>query len=214
MSSMTTDDSFRPARRGRSEQKRAAILDAATALFLADGYERTSGDAVAARAGVSKRTVYDHFGGKERLFTAVLAEVAAGVLDTLRRGVAEELPPRCDPGPALLAFVRRVATETFDSSEYVLYRRLAAAAGSLPTPVVQPDDPIELLVARIAQFGREGVLRVVKPRRATEHFAALTLLVALDALERGDGPAVVDEILVDGVDAFLRAYRVQGTPTR
>ena len=53
-----------PGRRQRSESKQTAILDAAERLFVADGYELTSVDAIAAAAGVSKRTVYDHFGDK------------------------------------------------------------------------------------------------------------------------------------------------------
>ena len=60
-----------PGRRLRAEAKRAAILDAAEALFVSDGYELTSVDAISARAGVSKRTVYDHFGDKLTLFRSV-----------------------------------------------------------------------------------------------------------------------------------------------
>ena len=43
-------------------------------LFARDGYERTSVDAIAAEAGVSKRTVYSHYGDKENLFLLVLRE--------------------------------------------------------------------------------------------------------------------------------------------
>ena len=48
--------------RAGSAPKRAAIMTAAWDLFVADGFERTSVDAVAARAAVSKRTGYDSFG--------------------------------------------------------------------------------------------------------------------------------------------------------
>ena len=47
---------------------------AALVLFARDGYERTSVDAIAAEAGVSKRTVYSHYGDKENLFLLVLRE--------------------------------------------------------------------------------------------------------------------------------------------
>ena len=50
------------------ERKRDAIGRAALTLFASDGYERTSVDAIAAEAGVSKRTVYSHYGDKESLF--------------------------------------------------------------------------------------------------------------------------------------------------
>ena len=52
----------------RAERKRAAILQAASDVFLANGYVGASMDDVAARAGVSKQTLYKHFGDKETLF--------------------------------------------------------------------------------------------------------------------------------------------------
>src|SRR5918911_4798758 len=48
------------------------ILDVATALFLGDGFGATSIEAVAKRAGISKRTFYHRFSGKEMLFEAVV----------------------------------------------------------------------------------------------------------------------------------------------
>ncbi|HEY3867754.1 MAG TPA: TetR/AcrR family transcriptional regulator [Actinocrinis sp.] len=55
--------------------KRQAILDAAAEVFLREGYTRTSVDAIAAAAGVSKQTIYNHFGDKERLLLAITSAV-------------------------------------------------------------------------------------------------------------------------------------------
>ena len=105
---MTTVDIS--ARRGRSEKKRLAILDAARRLFVQDGYELTSVDAIAARAGVSKRTVYDHFGDKERIHSAVLEQVTElmmsrlaelGGVDRVREDGVEE-PEADDAMPATI----------------------------------------------------------------------------------------------------------------
>src|SRR3970040_898696 len=52
--------------------KRAAILDAAKAMFTERGLEGASMDQIAAAAGVSKLTVYSHFGDKEALFGAAV----------------------------------------------------------------------------------------------------------------------------------------------
>lgn len=60
----------------RAERKREAIVKAARDLFLRDGFG-VGMDAIAAEAGVSKVTVYNHFGSKGALFTAVVA----GALD-------------------------------------------------------------------------------------------------------------------------------------
>lgn len=213
---MNTEDASPARRRGRSEAKRTAMLSAAESLFLADGYERASVDAIAAAAGVSKRTIYDHFGDKENLFSAVVASVTSKVMDTLQVAIEEELPEGCDPGPSLLSFVRRVATVTFSSSEYVLFRRLLAASGPVRTSVMRSqDDPAILLATRMADFGRSGTLVVPNPRRATDHVVALTLHLAIDALETEDAdPSAIDEILIDGIAAFLRAYAPARMPRR
>jgi AcrR family transcriptional regulator len=59
-----------PQRRG--EQLRRHILLMAKEVFLETGYERASMDAVAVRAGTSKRSLYAHFASKDKLFLAVL----------------------------------------------------------------------------------------------------------------------------------------------
>ncbi len=64
--------------------KRAAILEAAKALFVDQGYTGVSMDAIAGQAGVSKLTVYSHFGDKESLFSeAVKSKCVEMLPDTL-----------------------------------------------------------------------------------------------------------------------------------
>lgn len=55
-----------------SQRKRLDILNAAETLFFQQGFEHTSMDQVASLAGVSKRTVYNHFENKDVLFQAIL----------------------------------------------------------------------------------------------------------------------------------------------
>jgi AcrR family transcriptional regulator len=54
------------------ERRRPLVLDAAHDLFLANGFDGTSMDAIAQAAGVSKPVVYDCFASKDELFTAML----------------------------------------------------------------------------------------------------------------------------------------------
>ncbi|HME41081.1 MAG TPA: TetR/AcrR family transcriptional regulator [Steroidobacteraceae bacterium] len=51
------------------------ILEAATELFLAEGYESTTIEALAGRAGISKRTFYHRFDDKPMLFAAVVHQI-------------------------------------------------------------------------------------------------------------------------------------------
>jgi TetR/AcrR family transcriptional repressor of mexJK operon len=84
----------KPASPGRPKDlgKRAAILEAAKRMFTAHGFERVSMDQIAAEAGVSKLTVYSHFGDKESLFSAAISakceEQLAGALFAVDRSLS------------------------------------------------------------------------------------------------------------------------------
>jgi TetR/AcrR family transcriptional regulator, mexJK operon transcriptional repressor len=201
-----------PGRRRQAEAKRAAILDAAEELFVSSGYELTSVDAIAARATVSKRTVYDHFGDKKSLFRSVVERVDDALLVTTRTAVREELTEGRDLREALLAFVQRLTTDLIPSSTYATFRRLNALSASAPRPPDGPsEEPEQILEKRFAQLAAEGELKLSDPRRAVQHFVALTMRLVLDTIYHASAGAVsrseIDEILTDGVDAFLRAYR-------
>ena len=58
--------------RSKSEEKREKMLEAASELFLLQGFDNVSMAAVADKANVSKQTVYSHFGSKDKLFCAAL----------------------------------------------------------------------------------------------------------------------------------------------
>lgn len=63
-----------------TDRKREAIIQAAIAEFRANGFEITSMDKIAATAGVSKRTVYNHFPSKEELFAEILNQLWARII--------------------------------------------------------------------------------------------------------------------------------------
>ncbi|MCU0795651.1 MAG: TetR/AcrR family transcriptional regulator [Akkermansiaceae bacterium] len=68
---------------GRSEEKRAAIVQAAIEEFSGSCYALANMDAIAARAGVSKRTVYNHFDSKEALFLEISTRVCEQLMSAL-----------------------------------------------------------------------------------------------------------------------------------
>ncbi|AVE05326.1 TetR family transcriptional regulator [Pseudomonas palleroniana] len=66
-----------------TDRKREAIVAAAITEFRANGFEVTSMDKIAATAGVSKRTVYNHFPSKEELFAEILHQLWASTVAQL-----------------------------------------------------------------------------------------------------------------------------------
>ena len=113
--------------RPKSEQKAEAILCAASVLFLTNGFQGTSMDAVAQSAGVSKQTVYSHFANKEELFQACISKKVAGY------GFAETaLVDDSDLRTALLAIARQFADLLFDPQVVAMHRVVMGEAASQP----------------------------------------------------------------------------------
>jgi AcrR family transcriptional regulator len=78
-----------PLRQRRKEARPQELLDAALALFVEKGFVATRSEEVAARAGVSKGTLYLYYPSKEELLKAVIrqqlsSEIAAGALEAER----------------------------------------------------------------------------------------------------------------------------------
>src|SRR5437588_255311 len=90
----------------RSERKRRAIVEAATVLFLENGYRGTSMEQIATVARVSKQTVYKHFSDKEALFNAIVTATVNDASDTVAAAV-HELPDSGDLSADLRALARR-----------------------------------------------------------------------------------------------------------
>ncbi len=74
-------------------QRKAALVDAAMAVFSAEGYQASTMDAVAAEAGVTKPVLYQHFPSKRELFLHLLSDVA----DRMRSVVVEALSDAASP---------------------------------------------------------------------------------------------------------------------
>ncbi len=104
--------------RPKSEEKRAAILQAASDLFLAKGLPGTSMDAVAECAGVSKQTVYSHFANKEELFrTCIINKV-----ETYGFATADLPKTSDDLKTGLIAIGRQFLDLIFDDEVVAMFR--------------------------------------------------------------------------------------------
>src|ERR1700748_3204029 len=66
------------------KERREQLLDVGRALFAERGFDGTSIEEIASRAGVSKPVVYEHFGGKEGLYAVVVDREVRGMLTMIR----------------------------------------------------------------------------------------------------------------------------------
>jgi TetR/AcrR family transcriptional repressor of mexJK operon len=193
-----------------SAQKRAAILTAARELFLSDGFDRTSVDAVSARAGVSKRTVYDYFGDKQTLLKAVVDDISESLLDAVRRTIDGTLAGLTGPAQledAFVGFSMRIVTDMISSAEYTTLIKLLGGEVHLADPPFA-DAPEDALAAQLAVLAEAGLLVTPDPRMAADHLIALTFGVVVNRLHAMPvaGDDRVRPLVVEGVRAFLRAY--------
>ncbi len=204
----TGDEPGRP----RSAAKHEAILTAATEVFLERGFGAASMDLIARRAGVSKVTVYKHFGGKEALFGAIVEA-------RCRRLMAPVLTPAARPNDleaTLLATATGFMDLLMDPSAVALYRLVVAEAPRFPELARAfydngPKRAIRSLADLLSEEAAAGRLDVGDPVRAAEQFFSLTsgyvhmrALLGIEVPRRGTD---VQAQVRSAVDTFLRAYR-------
>ena len=91
---MTHSTKSRFGSRGRPEQSRAAILQAAVCEFAHEGIAGARTDAIARAAKVNKALLYYYFKDKEALYGAVLDQVFGGLIAHVGEVLSRELPPR------------------------------------------------------------------------------------------------------------------------
>ncbi|NEK57757.1 TetR/AcrR family transcriptional regulator [Geodermatophilus sabuli] len=89
-----TGSAARPRVRMTGAQRREQLLDIGRELFAQRGYEATSIEELAARAGVSKPVVYEHFGGKEGLYAVVVDREMQRLLDRFTSALSAGGRPR------------------------------------------------------------------------------------------------------------------------
>ncbi len=199
---------------GAAGAKGEAISAAALRLFLRDGYERTSVDAIAAEAGVSKRTIYNRYGDKESLFLSVLRDTYAAMTATFGRIAEAHLSEITDVRQDLTAFARDVAFTLLRAPERIgLIRLMMAEAPYFPALLreqAQPQTMTGILARALARLAEAGQLQITDPVEAADHLSALTFGQLNNKSMFGAVPvsdAETERMVTGGVAAFLRAYR-------
>lgn len=202
--------------RPKDMEKRAAILAAAKLLFIRNAFAGTSMDAIAAEAGVSKLTVYSHFGDKDNLFREVIRahvedllpehtyefDTATPIADTLMR--IAQIHARLDCDAETVGTFRAILSDCRQGN--LRFGRMLWEEGSQRTHGL-----MERLLQRAVDAGQ---LDIADVRMASTQFFALIkgdlmlrrMFGCVDDCDQAAYVAEVEATARAGVAAFMRAY--------
>ncbi len=200
---------------GRTAQKRKAILEAATIIFLREGYLGAGMDEIAFLANVSKQTIYKQFTNKEALFLAIVTGLTNAGSDAVH-GVLPELEPGGDLHAYLEDYAFRQLNIVLTPRLMQLRRVVIGEVGRFPElgNALYESGPERAMAAMARTFrllADRGLLRIDDAALAASHFNWLVMSQPLSqAMLLGDAaipkPPVLRRHAADGVRVFLAAY--------
>lgn len=195
-----------------SQLKRESIIEAAVAEFLREGYSAASVDDIASRAGVSKPTIYKHFGNKERLFLAVIGGILPQTyadLEPCNSRIAEASDLRV----ALIELMTEWAGLLLREDIIALRRLVIGEIDRFPQLgqlwyKVSYDMNNGPLVEAFEVLRERGSLDVPDPVLAVQQLVGATIGVPqLIRTFKPDEPLDLPEMISSGVDLFLTRYQ-------
>jgi AcrR family transcriptional regulator len=197
-----------------AHNKRQAILNAAADVFAEQGYAVASIDAIAARAGVSRQTIYNQLGDKDNLFKVVVTEITerstAGffrVLDTF------PVAPK-DIEKELTEFSVRLLRKAICDPSGRWLRKLVETEGVRFPQLFEtwkeygPGKKYPAVAARLAQLAHAGYLELDDPALAARQFIALLAMdLRIDQqLGRQTPDEEIEQMAANATRTFLRAF--------
>jgi len=200
-------------RRGQAAKCRA-ILEAATAVFCENGVAGASIDTIAARAGVSRQTVYNQMGDKEKLFAAVVQDVSARSSGQLLEVLGSFPDAPGDLEQELIEFAVRLTGRCMCDAAGTALRKLIENEGERYPQLFAtwkeygPGKTWPALSARFAKLAHEARLEIEDPNLAARQFMALINADLPNTVHLGQPPtpAELRSAATNAVRTFLRAY--------
>ncbi|MBC2692214.1 MULTISPECIES: TetR/AcrR family transcriptional regulator [Pseudomonas] len=194
-----------------TDRKREAIVQAAISEFRSNGFDITSMDKIAATAGVSKRTVYNHFASKEELF--------AEILHRLWTNICAQEDSVYSPGQPLREQLRQLLRDKLallaDNSFLDLAR--VAIAATIHSPeraqdmVLRIGEREEALTAWIRAAQADGALKPVDPEFAAQQLHGMLKAFAFWPQISMNQPTLSAEmqstVIESALDMFLACYQ-------
>ena len=202
------------------EAKRVSVVEAAASVFCREGYAGANIDLIAAEAGVSRQTVYNHHGDKEKLFVAVVRDLTercnAGIFATIASFPDQPADLEAD----LIAFAVRMNRNCICNRDGRFLRKLIQAEGErYPELFAEwreqgPGRTWSALAARFARLAFAGHLSIGDPDVAARQFLALVNAELQITFMLGGTPTE-EEVLrsaTNGVRTFLSAFARKKSP--
>ncbi|MBN7124479.1 TetR family transcriptional regulator [Erwinia billingiae] len=200
-----------------TEQKRADILNAATTVFLEQGYERASMEGVARTAECSKATLYNYFSSKESLLDAVVRAYGTNFLtraaddihsqDSLHRPLSERLQRF---GEGMLGAM------TSDWKGLQLYRMVIGEAGHSGIGDIFYEsgvrESMNALAALMEQHIEAGDLMPGRPDLRAKQFSALVKAEADELFLRHKMPVYTHQDIVAMVTSAVQVFLAGASP--
>ncbi len=189
--------------------KTEAILDAAVEVIGQSGLGAPMA-AIARRAGVSKQTVYNHYGSKAELLRALMSRRVDQITAPLRTADAVD-----NPREALEAYARSMLATVAGAKGYSVMRVVIQSAGEMPDIAREvyeagPRQARRQLAEFLRRESQLGRLKVEDAEQAAEFFAGMVLgqnqLRALLGLPTEKTQADLDASAAEAAARFMRAY--------
>ena len=155
------------------KERREQLLDIGRSLFAERGFDATSVEEIAQRAGVSKPVVYEHFGGKEGLYAVVVDREMSRLLDSITGALTSSGKPREVLEHAALALLDYIEQSTDGFRILVRDSPVAQSTGSFASLISDAASQVEHIMA--TQFEERGF----DPRYAPMYAQMLVGMVAL-----------------------------------
>lgn len=194
-----------------TERKREAILQAAIAEFRSSGFEITSMDKIAATAGVSKRTVYNHFPSKEELFAEILNRLWNSITAEQDMPYSSQTPLREQLQTLLQAKLHLLADENFLDLARIAIAATIHSPERAQNMVSRMGQREEGLTAWIRQAQADGRLKPVEPAFAAQQMHGLLKTFAFWPQVSMGQPSLTQEeqarVIESALDMFLSRYQ-------
>ena len=194
-----------------TDLKRAAIIQAAISEFRAHGFDVTSMDKIAATAGTSKRTVYNHFPSKEALFSEILNQLWSRITAEQQSSYRADLPLRDQMRVLLMAKMQVMADDNFLDLARVAIAATIHSPERAQNMVERMGEREEGLTVWIRAAQADGRLKPIAPEFAAQQVHGMLksfafwpqISMGLPALAAEMQSSVVDSAL----DMFLACYQ-------